>query len=164
MHSRVEASATEFLKLHRLTPEEIESKNIFITCQSDEDLPYLTKILGNGVLVAGTDYGHNDAGSEIGALTAILQRSDIDADVSRAIVDGNGRKLYGLANEVKATAEPEVKSGFRMYGRPPLGWAIRSCSPELCPKYPALPIAGIWWRVSGRFQAPVPKLKSRLYQ
>ena len=97
-HARLVASAsTDFLDLRPVTPDELEAKNVFIACEADEDLPYLTKVLGENVLCIGSDYAHNDVGSELAAHTTVLNRTDISASVAHKIVDTNGRKLLGLS-------------------------------------------------------------------
>jgi hypothetical protein len=90
------ASAGDFLNVACLGPADLEEKNVFITCDASEDIPYLVQHLGENVLVAGTDYGHNDAGSELGVHSSILGRRDLDPIVGEKIVDINGRRLYGI--------------------------------------------------------------------
>jgi hypothetical protein len=123
--ARLAASFDEFLKVRRISPEMLEEKNIFIACEADEDLPYLTKVLGENTLVTGTDYGHNDVGSEIGAHSVIALRSDIDRDVARKIVDTNGRRLLGVdasptpARYDQSTVDPpNVRGAATTDGRP----------------------------------------------
>jgi predicted TIM-barrel fold metal-dependent hydrolase len=102
-HRRLVASASsDFLKLITVTPEVLEEKNIFLACQADEDIAHLVGVLGEHVLCAGTDYGHNDIGAELGAHAAILGRTDISQVTARRIVDANGRKLLGLAPATQA--------------------------------------------------------------
>ena len=43
----------------------LRKNKIWITCQTDDDLPYVLKYSGDDRLVIGTDYGHNDTSSEI---------------------------------------------------------------------------------------------------
>jgi predicted TIM-barrel fold metal-dependent hydrolase len=96
-HARLAASGSaEFLHLHPITPDEIEAKNIFIACEADEDITYISRFVGENVLCIGSDYGHNDAGTELAAHTAIMSRRDISPEAARKIVDTNGRKLLGL--------------------------------------------------------------------
>jgi uncharacterized protein len=90
------ASPTEFLKIRYMTPDEIEARNVFVACESDEDIAYIAKIVGENVLCTGTDYGHNDAGGELGVHESILRRTDISPTLADKIVDTNGRKLYGI--------------------------------------------------------------------
>jgi predicted TIM-barrel fold metal-dependent hydrolase len=96
-HSRLVASgSSEFLDLRPVSSEELEAKNIFVACEVDEDLPYLIKHVGENVLCAGTDYGHNDVGSELAAHVVIRNRADLTPEQARKIVDDNGRKLLGV--------------------------------------------------------------------
>jgi predicted TIM-barrel fold metal-dependent hydrolase len=72
------------------------SKNFFVACQVDDDLPYIMQHFPHGRLVIGSDYGHADIGSDMEAHRILLDRNDIDRDVSLAIATANGRTLYGL--------------------------------------------------------------------
>jgi predicted TIM-barrel fold metal-dependent hydrolase len=106
-HARLRASGAEFLHMTHITPDELEARNLFVACESDEDLPYLADLVGPNVLVTGTDYGHNDLGSEIGVHTTISGRPDLDPGVASRIVDGNGRALYGIPDDFRP-APPAV--------------------------------------------------------
>jgi hypothetical protein len=85
-----------FLDPKPIRAEDIEQMNIFISVETDEDVPYLARALGDRVLTVGTDFGHNDLGSEIGAHQTILARPDIGTDLARRMVDTNGRSLYNI--------------------------------------------------------------------
>jgi uncharacterized protein len=105
-HARLIASGSnEFLHLRPITPDQIEEKNIFITCEADEDLPYLIKHAGENALCVGTDYAHNDVGSELAAHSNILGRSDITAEQARKLVDTNGRRFLGLPVAASGTSQ-----------------------------------------------------------
>lgn len=70
--------------------------NIFVTCQTDDDIPYILNFSGSDSLVIGTDYGHIDPSSEVDAISVF--RSDdrvLDHD-KRRILSDNPRNLYGL--------------------------------------------------------------------
>jgi hypothetical protein len=69
---------------------------MFVTCQADEDAPYLIETLGENVLVTGTDYGRNDSGADLGVHRPILKRTDLDPALAEKIVDTNGRRVYGI--------------------------------------------------------------------
>lgn len=79
--------------------ELFERRNLYVVCQSHEDLPYL---LGFGLenrLMVGTDYTHADQSSEIQALTFVEQRAlngDIPMSVVEKMFDANPRRFYGL--------------------------------------------------------------------
>lgn len=96
-HARLMGNVERFLALRPYRPEDISGKNLFIACETDEDISYLTTVLGPDVMVTGTDYGHNDLGSEIGAHGALMARADLDPSVARKIVDTNGRRFLGIA-------------------------------------------------------------------
>ena len=40
--------------------EVLRKNKIWVTCQTDDDLPYVLKYSGDDMLIIGTDYGHND--------------------------------------------------------------------------------------------------------
>ena len=73
-----------------------EANNIFVTCQVDEDIPWITKYAGDNCLVIGTDYGHNDPSSDIDALGLLRNRDDIDAETKERILLRNPSTLFGI--------------------------------------------------------------------
>ncbi|HWD23953.1 MAG TPA: amidohydrolase family protein [Acidimicrobiales bacterium] len=81
---------------HFKVAEIMEKKQLFVACETDEDLPYLTALLGPSQLVFGSDYCHNDAGSDPLGHSVIRSRTDLAPEIANAIVDGNGRKLLGI--------------------------------------------------------------------
>lgn len=83
-------------KGRRLTKSFLEENNIFVACDPGEDIPYLLEYAGEGHLVVGTDYGHNDATSNMNALVQIANRTDISPAVIARITETNARKLYSL--------------------------------------------------------------------
>lgn len=96
-HSRILASRNDSFALQPFPLDYVEQHNIFITCQTDEDLPYLTqRVLGENVLILGTDYAHNDLSAAPCAHQTLLARTDLPASATRKIVDDNGRKAFGL--------------------------------------------------------------------
>jgi predicted TIM-barrel fold metal-dependent hydrolase len=97
-HARRDMSigVVPFLDTKPVLPEDIERMNIFVSLETDEDLPYLANALGNQSLVVGTDFGHNDLGTELGAHQTVLARPDLKHEVAADIVDRNGRKLLDI--------------------------------------------------------------------
>ena len=78
-------------------PENLfEAKNIFVTCQSDEDLPWILKYAGENCLMIGTDYGHNDSSSDLDAISSLRAREDISEEAKAKILSHNPKALYGL--------------------------------------------------------------------
>lgn len=59
-------------------------------------------------MVAGTDYGHNDIGSELAVHSAIRSRPDIADTSARNIVDTNARRLCGVPDTFRPA--PEIKN------------------------------------------------------
>jgi len=70
--------------------------NIFVTCQTDDDLPWILKYAGEQSIVIGTDYGHTDPSSEVDAITVFRQRTDVDEETKDRILHHNPKALYGL--------------------------------------------------------------------
>jgi len=80
----------------KLEDEPLKTNNIWVTCQTDDDIPYVLKYAGDSQLVIGTDYGHEDQSSEIQALRHMRERGDVDPAVIDKIMGENAIKLYGL--------------------------------------------------------------------
>jgi predicted TIM-barrel fold metal-dependent hydrolase len=74
----------------------LRKNKIWVTCQTDDDLPYVLKYSGDDRLVIGTDYGHNDTSSEILALRKLKEDGTVPTSVVNKILDDNARALYGL--------------------------------------------------------------------
>jgi predicted TIM-barrel fold metal-dependent hydrolase len=76
--------------------EMMREKQLYVACQTDEDLPHLAELLGDSQLVFGSDYCHNDIGADPVGHTVLLARDDLDPDTARRITDDNGRELFGI--------------------------------------------------------------------
>src|SRR6478609_6415634 len=85
-----------FLDPRQATPGDIEAMNMYVAVETDEDLPYLAGSLGQQNLIVGTDFGHNDLGSELGAHQTVQARPDVGAGLATAITDTNARRLLDL--------------------------------------------------------------------
>jgi predicted TIM-barrel fold metal-dependent hydrolase len=70
--------------------------NLYVSCQTDDDLAYLLRYTGEDTMVIGTDYGHNDQSSEVEALRNLEQSGEVSPGQYRKIVDDNPRRLFGL--------------------------------------------------------------------
>lgn len=90
---------------------EMEMRNIFVSCETDEDLPYISSVMGEDHITVGTDFCHNDNGSDPLAHTVIMERSDLDPAVARKFVDTNGRRAFNVPLDFTPTAHvsPEAK-------------------------------------------------------
>jgi predicted TIM-barrel fold metal-dependent hydrolase len=82
---------------NRAFPENVfEDYNIFVTCQVNDDVPYIVSCAGEDCLVIGTDYGHTDPSSAVTALNEFQRLDGIDAAVKEKILSHNAKALYGL--------------------------------------------------------------------
>ncbi len=78
-------------------PEDVfREYNVFVTCQNDDDLPWILKYAGDASLVIGTDYGHTDQASEVDAIEVFRKRGDIEESLKKRILHDNPKALYGL--------------------------------------------------------------------
>ena len=80
----------------KLDDEPLKANNIWVTCQNDDDLPYVLSYAGDSQLVIGTDYGHQDQSSEIEAMRILRDEGEVDPVVIDKIMGENAVNLYGL--------------------------------------------------------------------
>src|SRR5262245_26161767 len=77
----------------------LEENRFFVTCQVDEDLPYILRFTGENHLMAGSDYSHSDAARE-GNFPARIQewaeRGLISSEAARKILYDNPKTCYRL--------------------------------------------------------------------
>ena len=69
---------------------------IYVSCQTDDDFPWILKYAGEHSLVIGTDYGHTDPSSEIDAITVFKQNAEISEASKERILYHNPKALYNL--------------------------------------------------------------------
>lgn len=74
----------------------MEHWRLFVTCQMEDDIPYLMKECGEENIVVGTDYGHNDPSTEIEVHRTLREESGVTHEQYRKIVDSNAVALYDL--------------------------------------------------------------------
>ena len=74
----------------------IRDNHVYVTCQTDDDLPYILKYSGEDNIVIGSDYGHADTSAEIEALRKLKQKGEIEPRVIDKILYDNAKALYGL--------------------------------------------------------------------
>ena len=81
----------------RKFPENVlRDYNIYVTCQTDDDIPYILKCAGEDNIVIGTDYGHFDPSSEIDAISVFKTNPGVDEAAMTKILSDNPKTLYGL--------------------------------------------------------------------
>lgn len=83
-------------------PDLFERANIFVTCQTDDDLPWVLKYAGENTLMIGTDYGHSDPSSDVDATVGIRDYEGISDQVKDKILFHNPKKLFALDIDGKA--------------------------------------------------------------
>ena len=78
-------------------PENVFEKfNIYVTCQNNDDVPYIVRCAGENRLVIGTDYGHTDPSSTVTALQDFQRTKGLERSVIEKILSHNAKELYGL--------------------------------------------------------------------
>ncbi len=74
----------------------LEASRVYVTCQTNDDLPFVLKHAGESQIVIGTDYGHFDASSELDAISILKSSTEISASTIEKIVETNPKALYSL--------------------------------------------------------------------
>jgi predicted TIM-barrel fold metal-dependent hydrolase len=74
----------------------LADNRIYITCQNDDDIPYILKCAGEDNLLMGTDYGHSDNASELLALRALGDKGELGSETVKKILCDNPKEFYGL--------------------------------------------------------------------
>ena len=88
--NRYQAAGREF-------PKDLFAEyRIYVTCQTNDDIPYVLKYSGEGGLVIGTDYGHTDPSSEMDAILDFKKMDDVSQERKDNILYHNPKALYGL--------------------------------------------------------------------
>jgi predicted TIM-barrel fold metal-dependent hydrolase len=83
----------------------LAERNLFVSCQVDDDIPWLTELVGEDNFVVGTDWGHLDRNSDPDAHGIISSREDLDPSSVTKLVDTNGRHLYDLDTGLQPTED-----------------------------------------------------------
>lgn len=74
----------------------LDKKNVYVTCENDDDLPYIISKAGDDFLLIGTDYGHFDPSSNVDAILEFRERTDISEATKQKIICDNPRRFYNL--------------------------------------------------------------------
>jgi predicted TIM-barrel fold metal-dependent hydrolase len=78
-------------------PDVLRGGQLFVACQTDDDLAYVLKYAGEDSLMIGSDYGHADNASELLALRRLRDKSGIEPRVIDKILSFNPARFYGLS-------------------------------------------------------------------
>src|SRR4029077_16528463 len=73
---------------------------LFVTCQVDEDLPYIVQFAGEDNLITGSDFTHADPATEPEYLSRFRERVDrgeISETLVRKMTQDNPKEFYGLS-------------------------------------------------------------------
>jgi predicted TIM-barrel fold metal-dependent hydrolase len=88
-----------FKGVDNLPPDEkdlVASKRMFISCRIQDDLNYILNWTGDKNLITGTDYGHNDASTELFAFRDLPKTGNISQAAINGILGANAEVFYGL--------------------------------------------------------------------
>jgi predicted TIM-barrel fold metal-dependent hydrolase len=78
-------------------PRLFRDYRLYIAAETDEDLAYLVRSIGEDNLIVGSDYGHQDQSKETNMVTLMRQREDLEPRVIEKILCDNPARFYGLA-------------------------------------------------------------------
>jgi predicted TIM-barrel fold metal-dependent hydrolase len=73
------------------------ANNFYVTTQGTDDLNWLLSEVGDNNLIIGTDYGHKDSATEIGALKRMASDGNYPKASVQKILQDNPMKLYAIA-------------------------------------------------------------------
>lgn len=78
-------------------PDDVLSRfRMWVSCQTDDDIPYVMQYSGEDTLVIGTDYGHTDQSSEVEAIRNLRDGGQLTPAQFQKVVDTNARALFAL--------------------------------------------------------------------
>jgi predicted TIM-barrel fold metal-dependent hydrolase len=81
----------------RPLPENLfEEYRVYVTCQINDDVPYIIGYAGAHRLVIGTDYGHTDTSAVLNALRDFQSMDGISQQIMERVLTHNAKELYGL--------------------------------------------------------------------
>ena len=81
----------------RTLPENLfEEYKVYVTCQINDDVPYIVGYAGEHRLVIGTDYGHTDPSSAVSALREFQSMEGISQETKERILTHNPKEFYAL--------------------------------------------------------------------
>jgi predicted TIM-barrel fold metal-dependent hydrolase len=89
-------AAIRYKMAGRKFPEDIfHEYNIFVTCQTNDDLSYILKFAGHCVVI-GTDYRHTDPSSEVDTIAVFREQTGISQEAKDRILHYNPKALDNL--------------------------------------------------------------------
>jgi predicted TIM-barrel fold metal-dependent hydrolase len=79
-----------------LTKDVLADNNMFVACQTNDDLPYIINAVSDDNLMIGSDYGHDDTSSELEALRLLKESGRLPEATLSKILNANPSRLYGI--------------------------------------------------------------------
>jgi predicted TIM-barrel fold metal-dependent hydrolase len=80
----------------QLEEDVLGAYNIWVTAQTDDDLPTVLRYANPNHLMIGTDYGHQDQSSEIEAMRNLRSQGNVDPTIVDRILGPNAAEFYGI--------------------------------------------------------------------
>lgn len=77
----------------------LQANRLYVTCQVDEDLPYILRTVGEDNIIVGSDFSHADSAKELHFKDQLMERvarGEITEEAVHKITYDNPRALYGL--------------------------------------------------------------------
>ncbi len=74
----------------------LKESRFYVTCETSEDLAQVLRYAGEDNLLLGTDYGHADTSTELGAHEVLRKHAAISQTTAKKITETNAAALYGL--------------------------------------------------------------------
>jgi predicted TIM-barrel fold metal-dependent hydrolase len=69
---------------------------LYVACQTDDDLAYVLQYAGEDNIMIGSDYGHADTASEIQALQGLRAKGEVAPQIIDKILCANPARFYGI--------------------------------------------------------------------
>jgi uncharacterized protein len=83
--------------LRRSPSEYLRQGNIYISCESDEDVPYVLQYIGEDQVMIASDYPHTDPSHEEDMVRGLEEHQErLSPEVREKILSTNPMRLYGL--------------------------------------------------------------------
>ena len=79
-----------------MTKDILADNRLFVACQTNDDIDYITESVGDDNLLIGSDYGHSDTSSELEALRNLRDSGRLSPVRLRKIMEENPSRLYGI--------------------------------------------------------------------
>jgi len=69
---------------------------VYVSCEPDEDIPYVIQRIGANGLMLASDFPHEDPMAEANLLSELTRREDLSDEVKNKILLENPRRFYSL--------------------------------------------------------------------